>query len=501
MKGTSCVTQLSCVKPVTYVKNAASNLPVGAKLQNFWQTWLNLGAGPKIVRSLRFFNRLFLVPKRNTKWRPILDLSNVNPFLKVEKFKMETPETIRTSFQQRDWVTSIDFKDAYFHIPIQEQSRKYLRFHVQGQTYQFKALPFGLSTAPMGFTVVAKEVKLMAIHKGIRIHQYLGDWLVRARSHQVCLQNTQDLIRMCQDLGWLVNLDKSELDPKQVFDFVIYQFNLRSGQVRTGPDAEPSNKTIQTLLSLLTCSVRQFMSLIGSANPHRETSSPWWTAYETHTVASKKKVPESLEKVIPIPRSLHPHLQWWLEESNVLQGQPLHPIKHDLQIFRRIKRRVGRSLKQAHCKRDLVTSRKQPVYKLSGTKSSLSSLKRVPRPLLTQDSSCGNRQHYCSVIHKQGRRHEVGSTMCPTVENLDLVYQETSDSQSPTHTRPIECGSRQAIHTRPDHQNRMVSPSRGLRNNMQQVTPATDLFAMRFNNKLPQIVSPVPVPWPLQWIH
>ena len=39
-------------------------------------------------------------------------------------------------------VTSVDFKDAYFHILIQEQSRKYLRFHVQGRTYQFKALPF-----------------------------------------------------------------------------------------------------------------------------------------------------------------------------------------------------------------------------------------------------------------------------------------------------------------------------------------------------------------------
>ena len=132
--------------------------------------------------SLGFFNRLFLVPKPNNKWRPILDLSKLNLFLKVEKFKMETPETIRTSLQQGEWVTSVDFKDAYFHIPIQEQSRKYLRFHVQGRTYQFKALPFGLSTAPMGFTVLAKEVKLMAIRKGIRIHQYLDDWLVRARS-------------------------------------------------------------------------------------------------------------------------------------------------------------------------------------------------------------------------------------------------------------------------------------------------------------------------------
>ena len=144
---------------------------------------------------------------------------------------METPETIRTSLQQGEWVTSIDFKDAYFHIPIQEQSRKYLRFHVQGQTYQFKALPFSLSMAPLEFTVIAKEVKLMAIHKGIRIYQYLDDWFVRARSHQACLQHTQILVEICQDLGWLVNLDKSELDPKQTFDFVGCQFDLKAGRV------------------------------------------------------------------------------------------------------------------------------------------------------------------------------------------------------------------------------------------------------------------------------
>ena len=137
--------------------------------------------------SLGFYNQLFLVPKPNSRWRPILDLSTLNTFLYTESFKMETPETIRTSLQAGEWVTSIDFKDAYFHIPIHSQSRKYMRFHLQGRSYQFKALPFGLSTAPMEFTVVAKEVKLMALQKGIRTHQYLHDWLVRASTHDTCL--------------------------------------------------------------------------------------------------------------------------------------------------------------------------------------------------------------------------------------------------------------------------------------------------------------------------
>ena len=133
---------------------------------------------------------------------------------------METPETIRTSLQTGEWVTSIDFKYAYFHIPIQSQSRKYMLFNIQGNSYQFKALPFGFSTAPVEFTVVAKEVRFLVLQKDMRIHQYLDDWLVRATSHQICLQHTRTLTSLCQELGWLVNLEKSELDAKQVFDFL-----------------------------------------------------------------------------------------------------------------------------------------------------------------------------------------------------------------------------------------------------------------------------------------
>ena len=47
--------------------------------------------------------------------------------------------------------------DAYFHIPINQRSRKYLRFFLNNQTFQFTVLPFGLATAPLEFTKVVKE--------------------------------------------------------------------------------------------------------------------------------------------------------------------------------------------------------------------------------------------------------------------------------------------------------------------------------------------------------
>ena len=188
----------------------------------------------RVQTSLAFFNRLFIVPKPNQKWRPVLDLSALNKFLSVKTFKMETPETIRISLQQGEWVTSLDFSNAYFHIPVHVKSRKYLGFHFQNQSYQFRALPFGLSTAPMEFTCVVKEVKLMAQSRGIRIHQYLDDWLIRAPTKESCHQGTQSLLTLCQELGWIVNLQKSELEPRAASEpenaprFLVLEESIRT---------------------------------------------------------------------------------------------------------------------------------------------------------------------------------------------------------------------------------------------------------------------------------
>ena len=102
------------------------------------------------VKSNKSYSRLFLVPKPHQRWRPVIDLSRLNTFLHVEKFKMETPESIKTSLIPGEWVSSIDLSDAYLHIPIHPNSMKYLRFCHRSQVSQFTSLPFGLATAPPG---------------------------------------------------------------------------------------------------------------------------------------------------------------------------------------------------------------------------------------------------------------------------------------------------------------------------------------------------------------
>ena len=100
------------------------------------------------VKSLRFYSRLILVPKPHQRWRPVIDLSRLNTFLHVEKFKMETPESIRTSLVPGEWVSSIDLSDAYLHIPIHPNSRKYLLLQVTGVPVRLPS--FWTSHSPPG---------------------------------------------------------------------------------------------------------------------------------------------------------------------------------------------------------------------------------------------------------------------------------------------------------------------------------------------------------------
>ena len=132
-----------------------------------------------------------------------------------------------------------------------------------------------------------------------------------------------------------MNREKSELDPKQVFNFVGYQFDLKEGRVRLTPERwQVLTTKIQAILSGLVCPVRQFMSLIDLTATEKQVhlGRLHMRPIQWH-LKNNWRVPESLEKVISVPRSLQPHLKWWLEESSLLQGQPLHPLKHALQIF------------------------------------------------------------------------------------------------------------------------------------------------------------------------
>ena len=71
----------------------------------------------------------------------------------------------------------------------------------------------------------------MALSRGLRLHQYLDDWLI-SQSQEEAQVNTQAVVDLTQSLGWIINQEKSELKPTQVFSSVGYEYHLDSALVK-----------------------------------------------------------------------------------------------------------------------------------------------------------------------------------------------------------------------------------------------------------------------------
>ncbi len=125
----------------------------------------------------------FLVPKKDGGLRPILDLRHLNHVLMKRPFRMITSKQILTQICPVNWLFLLDLKDAYIHIQIAPHPSRFLRFAFEGVAYQYTVPPFGLSLAPRTFTK-CMDVALSPLRQmGIRILNYLDDWLISRRTN------------------------------------------------------------------------------------------------------------------------------------------------------------------------------------------------------------------------------------------------------------------------------------------------------------------------------
>ena len=186
-------------------------------------TLLQKGAITKVSSTNQqagFYSKYFLVPKKDGGFRPVLDLRGLNRYMKVLPFKMLQTKHIIQSIGQREWFATIDLKDAYFHVRIWPGHRHFLRFAFQGQAYQFRVLPFGLSLSPRVFTRVVAAALYPLQLSGLKVLPYLDDWLIVAPSRSQVVSDTEKVMSHVQHLGFRLNLKKCNLEPRQQTAFL-----------------------------------------------------------------------------------------------------------------------------------------------------------------------------------------------------------------------------------------------------------------------------------------
>ena len=282
-----------------------------------------------------FYSRLFVVWKTSGSWRPVIDLSHLNRFVDTSHFQMETIQSVLLSVRQGDWMASIDLKEAYLQVPIHPSSRHLLRFVFRGKVYQFKALCFGLSTAPQVFTRVMAPVSAILHSMGIRMRRYLDDWLVQSSSRDSLVRDLRTVLGLCHELGIVVNPQKSNLVPSQIVQYlgvVIDSISFR---------ASPSQDRISRLRS--------------TADAFRSSASPpasLWLSLLGVLSSLAHLVPGGRLRMRSLQLCLHrswdrldlqapvlvswvclQDLQWWLHLPRLSSGVSLSQVSPDLHFW------------------------------------------------------------------------------------------------------------------------------------------------------------------------
>jgi hypothetical protein len=157
---------------------------------------------------------------------------------------MDTIQRIAPLLRRGWWATSIDLTDAYFNIPIDPSFRHLFLFNYNEECFQFQAMPFGLATAPEIFTTVALEAASYVKRAlDVDVFVYLDDWLLVHKSEAYLRKATHETLLILQDLGFLVNRQKSSLDPSQEIVHLGTVLDFREGFIR------PTQERVDKLVS------------------------------------------------------------------------------------------------------------------------------------------------------------------------------------------------------------------------------------------------------------
>ena len=211
-----------------------------------------------------FYSRYFVVPKKDGGLRPILDLRPINRALHKRAFRMTTLKQILAQIRPGDWFASVDLKDAYFHIQIATRHRRFLRFALEGTAYQYSVLPFGLALAPRTFSKCVDAALSPLRSSGMRILNYLDDWLILAHSRDVLISHVETLLRHLDTLGLRVNMQKSVFLPSRTITYLGVCFDSMAMRAHLSQERiEAISSTLRRFRPGRSVSLREFQRLLG----------------------------------------------------------------------------------------------------------------------------------------------------------------------------------------------------------------------------------------------
>ncbi len=262
-----------------------------------------------------FISSIFLRPKKDGKFRMILNLKNLNKVIVYEKFKMETLKQALCLVTKDCFFASIDLSQAYYACPVHIEHQKLLRFIWKNQLYQFNCFVNGLAEAPRKFTKIMKVPFSYLKTLGHSNIAYIDDSLLLSDSYEDCCRNISDTVQILDSLGFTIHPKKSVLYPSNCVTFLGYEINSINMTVRLTD--EKLQKTLEMCDSLLRkeyCTIRDLAKMIGklvSAEPGVPLAPLFYKPLEKEKMELLSKNGGIYDARIVISKQVKDYLQWW----------------------------------------------------------------------------------------------------------------------------------------------------------------------------------------------
>ena len=284
-----------------------------------------------------FYSPVFLRPKKDSgKMRMIFNMSFFNHqyMERPPRFRLISLPVLRDKISVSDWLVSIDLEDAYLHVPVFRPHWKYLRFIFEGVHYQWRALPFGICTAPWLFTRITSPITSFLHQRGIEFDPYIDDCLMSDPSLPRLRRQRDFALHFLEYLGWKINVKKSHLEPTQTLTFIGGLFQTDQDRLTIPPDRWTKIQSAVERGLTQALNLRNWQSILGLFTSAQDLTlrgrlmlRPLQLFLIPHIQA------EDLRHRFRLPRHLRSYLQWWSVEENVCQGIDLTPFNPDRQLF------------------------------------------------------------------------------------------------------------------------------------------------------------------------
>ena len=279
-----------------------------------------------------FVSPLFLVPKSDGSWRPVINLRDLNLYVAASHFKMESVRTVKTIIQRDDWMLKLNLKDAYLSVPIHRAHQKYLRFWLGGRLWQFKVLPFGLSSAPQTFTKLMKPVVSTLRKLGFRLILYLDDMLMMAHSKEEARKGLAAAMELLCSLGFIINVKKSVFTPARTIAFLGFSLDSASMTISLPQHKlKEIRRSAGQLLRQQSMPARQLARLLGmivAAHP-AVLPAPLHSRFLERAKRRAVQGQRGYDAMVRLESNAAQDLQWWVDSAANFNGRPLQIPKWD----------------------------------------------------------------------------------------------------------------------------------------------------------------------------